>query len=117
MHIEHQLALLLEDEVQAAALAAQLNAHFDGRLVSYSNGWWINTVKYGTSKATGIAHYAEIMGIARKDIYTVGDYFNDLPMLTAFDGYVVATCHPDMRQHVRHVCDDIAHLIELAGKD
>ena len=111
---EHQMSLLLKDEDDAKELAEVLNKKFEGRLTSYSNGHWINTVKYGTSKATGIDHYAEIMGVKKEDIYTVGDFFNDLPMLQAFNGYVVDTCHPEMKKIIPNVCKDIAHLTETA---
>ena len=113
---EHQLTLLLKDSEDAKEFAKLLNEKFEGRLTSFSNGQWINTVKYGTSKATGIEHYAELFGVDRKDIYTVGDFFNDLPMLQAFDGYVVSTCHPEMKKLIPNVCDDIAHLTEIANK-
>ena len=114
---EHQLSLLLKNENDAKELAELLNRKFEGRLTSYSNGQWINTVKYGTSKATGIAHYAELMGVDKNDIYTVGDFFNDLPMLQAFNGYVVDTCHPEMKKLIPNVCIDIAHLTEIADKN
>ena len=58
-----------------------------------------------------------MFGIDKKDIYTVGDFFNDLPMLKAFDGYVVSTCHPEMKKLIPNVCEDIAHLIEIASKN
>ena len=112
----HQLELLLEDGIQAKELAALLNEKFDGILSSYSNGVWVNTVKYGTSKATGIQHYAEIKNIDKKDIFTVGDSFNDLPMLQAFNGYAVETGHPDLIKLIGNVCTDIAHLTEIAYK-
>ena len=114
---EHQMSLLLMDEDDAKKLADILNEKFEGRLTSYSNGHWINTVKYGTSKATGIAHYAEMKNIEMKDIFTVGDFFNDLPMLQAFNGYVVDTCHPEMKKLIPNVCIDIAHLTEIAYKN
>lgn len=113
---EHQMSLLLKNEDDAKELAQVLNEQFEGRLTSYSNGHWINTVKYGTSKATGIAHYAEICGVDKKDIFAVGDFFNDLPMLQAFNGYVVSTCHPEMKKLIPNICEDIAHLTEIADK-
>jgi len=110
---EHQLTLLLKDKYNANEFAEKLNKKFKGKLTSFSNGQWINTVKYGTSKATGIEHYAKLMGVKKEDIYTVGDFFNDLPMLQAFNGYVVDTCHPEMKKLIPNVCKNIAHLTEI----
>lgn len=114
---ECQIYLRLKDEDEAKKLTDMLNEKFAGRLTSYPNGHWINTVKYGVSKATGIAHYAEIIGIDKEDIYTVGDCHNDLPMLQAFKGHVVESGHPDMLKIIPNVCKDIAHLTELAYKE
>lgn len=113
---EHQLTLRLEDGLydDAKELAEILNKHFDGRLTSYSNGHWINTVKYGTSKATGIRHYASHINVDDSCIFTVGDYLNDLPMLTKFNGYVVSTCYPEMKKYVPNVCRDIEDLVKIA---
>ncbi len=113
---EYQITLLPKDKHNSREVAAMLNEKFKGKLSAYTNGQWIDTVKYGTSKATGIKHYAELKNIDQKDIYTVGDAFNDLPMIQAFNGYVVDSCHPELKKIVPNVCKDIAHLTELAYK-
>lgn len=113
---EYQLSLCLKDEYNAKEFTELINKKFEGKLTSYANGQWIDTVKYGTSKATGITHYANLIGVKKEDIYTVGDSLNDLPMIQAFNGYVVNTCHPEMKKLRLNMCKDIAHLTEIAYK-
>ena len=112
---ETQIALLLHTQEDAQALCVKVNERFGDRLNSFTNGWWINTVARDISKASGIAHYAEICGVDRENIFVVGDSYNDLSMLTAYDGYIVATADAGMKKLVPNVCEDIAHLTEIAG--
>ena len=112
---ETQMSLLLTNEEDARELSAILNKKFGDRLNSFSNGCWINTVAAGVSKATGIANFAEIHGVCRKNIWVVGDHYNDLPMLKAYDGFIVSTAVDGMKKLIPNVCEDIAHLTEIAG--
>lgn len=112
---ETQIALLLHTQEDAQALCIKVNERFGDRLNSFTNGWWINTVAKDISKASGIAHYAEICGVDRENIFVVGDSYNDLSMLTAYDGYIVATADAGMKRLIPNVCEDIAHLTEIAG--
>lgn len=110
-----QIELLLHNSEDARALCEQINARFGDRLNSFTNGVWINTVAVGTSKASGIANFAALCGVSRENIFAVGDSYNDLSMLEAYDGYVVASAGDGMKQLIPNVCDDIAHLTEIAG--
>ena len=112
---ETQIALLLNNENDARELSAILNEKFGDKLNSFSNGGWINTVAAGVSKATGIKNYSEIRGVCRKNIWVVGDHYNDLSMLQAYDGYIVSTATDGMKKLIPNVCEDIAHLTEIAG--
>ena len=112
---ETQIELLLHTGEDARALCELINARFGDRLNSFTNGVWINTVAVGTSKASGIANFAALCGVERENIFAVGDSYNDLSMLNAYDGYVVASASDGMKRLVSHVCEDIAHLTEIAG--
>ncbi len=113
--LETQIALLLHTQEEAQALCVRVNERFGDRLNSFTNGWWINTVAVGVSKASGIANYSELRGVCRENIFVVGDSYNDLSMLTAYDGYIVSTADAGMKKLIPNVCEDIAHLTEIAG--
>lgn len=109
-----QFSLVLDTDDEANALTDKLNVRFGDSLVSYANGRCINTVKKGVSKATGIMWYAQYTGCKKDDIYVVGDNYNDLPMLTAYDGYCVNSACADMRSRVRNHCEDMTELTRIA---
>ncbi len=109
-----QFSLVFDTNEEANAVTAQLNAFFGDTLISYANGRCINTVKKGISKATGIAWYAAFLQIPDRDIYAVGDNYNDLPMLTAFDGYLVNSAAAELRALVPNHCEDMAELSRIA---
>ena len=114
--LETQIALLLHTQEDAQSLCEKVNERFGDRLNSFTNGWWINTVAKGVSKASGIAHFAAFCGVSRENIFVVGDSYNDLSMLTVYDGYIVATADAGMKRLIPNVCEDIAHLTEIAGE-
>lgn len=110
----YQFSLVLSTDAEAAALTDALNQKFGDLLVSYANGRCINTVKKGVSKATGIAQYAGMVGVKDEDIYVVGDNYNDLPMLYAYDGYCVNSACEDMRRRIKNHCEDMTELTQIA---
>lgn len=111
-----QLSFLFETDERANEVTKKLNEEFGDIMVSYANGRNINTVKAGISKATGIEHFASLKGAAKNDIWVVGDSYNDLPMLTAFDGYIVSSACEGMKKLIDNACDDICDLTEIAEK-
>jgi HAD superfamily hydrolase (TIGR01484 family) len=61
------------------ALAARLGLHG----TDYVVGWtaWMDLSPVGISKASGLAHVAEDLGVAADDVLAIGDGRNDLDML------------------------------------
>ncbi len=87
--------------------------------VIFSNNVILECTAKGVNKGSMVLHLAELMGVARKDIYCVGDNQNDLPMLAVSAiPFAPANCADAVRETgpriVRH-CDDhaIAHVIEI----
>jgi HAD superfamily hydrolase (TIGR01484 family) len=74
----------------------------------------------GVTKAVALAEWCEASGIARGDVWAVGDMPNDLPMLAwAGTSFAVANAHPDVLATAAYVCpanddDGVAELLELA---
>ena len=79
------------------ALAAELGLHG----TDYVVGWtaWLDLAPVGVSKASGLAHVAEQLGVDQADVLAVGDGRNDIEML-AWAGRGVA-----MGQAVQQVID------------
>jgi len=62
---------------------------FAGKFEAFPHGSWSDVSGFGINKATGIAAYLEHTGLKPEAIITVGDNYNDLPMLAAYDGYAM----------------------------
>jgi Cof subfamily protein (haloacid dehalogenase superfamily) len=61
------------------ALAQELGLHG----TDYVVGWtaWLDLAAVGVSKASGLAHVAEQLGVAQADVLAIGDGRNDIEML------------------------------------
>lgn len=91
-----------------------------------SDRTYIDFSKHGVSKASGVAELAELHGIDQRDVFAVGDLYNDVAMLDwAGFSFAVANAHPVVHEvadlivpsndegGVAHVVDAaMAHLLE-----
>ena len=63
---------------------------------------WIDFMKKGVDKGTGIRRLCSHLGISTDDALAVGDTYNDIQMLEAVGhSYMVANAEDHMRSHVR----------------
>ena len=91
------------------ALASELGLHG----TDYVVGWtaWLDLAPMGVSKASGLAHVAEQLGVDRADVLAIGDGRNDIEMLT-WAGRGVA-----MGQAVQEVRDAADHVTAPVDED
>lgn len=106
-----QFSTLMKDDESARILTEAVNAKLQ-EVTAYQNGRCVDIVRRGISKATCIARVAELRGIEKDAIFTVGDSYNDLPMIEAYAGYAIAGSA--IADRVGKVCADIAELCKLA---
>ena len=69
----------------------------------------------GVSKTSGIYEYASNFKGAK--IYTAGDNYNDIPMLTEFCGFAVSNALDKVKEKAEHTCDRICNMIEYIMKE
>lgn len=87
--------------------------------VIFSNDVLLECTAKGANKGGMVLRLAELLGIARKDIYCVGDNQNDLPMLAVSAiPFAPANCAKavwESKPRMVRSCDDhaIAHVIEI----
>lgn len=106
-----QLTAICGNDDDASRIAEAVNKEYDGRLIAYPNGRFIDIVKYGVSKATGVSRVAQMLGVEEAACHTVGDNLNDLVMIEAFDGYAVAGAREQVKEKADHVVDSVADMI------
>lgn len=72
----------------------------------------------GVTKASGLQHWCDTLGIDAADVWAFGDMPNDLPMLRwAGTSYAMANGHPEVIAAADHVCrsnadDGVAQVLE-----
>lgn len=87
-------------------------------LSSYQNKDAIDFVAKGCSKGTGVAFVAQKMHIARKDIHVIGDSWNDLPMLEAFEKTFTFTYAPaSVQATAKYQVSSLSQCIEEIMKE
>ena len=65
----------------------------------------------GVDKGTGVAAYAALMGVPHGEIWTAGDNYNDLAMLTRFRGCAMANGVDAVKEAAKGVYPDIASIV------
>jgi len=76
------------------------------------NGWCIDIPPIGTDKGTGIAQYADIMNVPHDHIWTAGDNYNDMAMITRFRGCAMENAVQELKDNAKGIYPDIASIIE-----
>ena len=56
------------------------------------------------------------MGVARKDIWSAGDNYNDIAMLAPYHGCAMANGVQAAKDAAEYVCKDIADVIDTLRK-
>ena len=107
-----QICAHCDDMPAAAAVRNRVLAAFGDHVNAEVNGRSLDVNAKGVSKASGIAWLAAHLGIAEEDIFTVGDNFNDLCMLTAYQGYAIASGPEEVQRQAKGIVPSVAALIK-----
>lgn len=72
----------------------------------------IEVISCNTNKSTPIQEIAKIENISKENIYTVGDSFNDLEMLEAFNGFCMQSGEETVKCKIINKCSTVAEIID-----
>ena len=108
-----QIYALRHNDAEALEIAAQLQEKFGDKMSPLVNGSWLNIAPPGVTKASGVLAYAKIMGVDEKNIFTIGDSYNDLDMVRRFGGFSVLNGAPELKAVASQVVDGIQELVRL----
>lgn len=108
-----QIYALRRNEKEALEIAAALQERFGDRMSPLVNGSWLNIAPAGVTKASGVLEYAKMMGVEEKNIFTIGDSYNDLDMIRRFHGFSVLNGAPELKAIARQVVDGIQELVQI----
>ncbi len=113
--------LMLYADTSSVAEAAHMT-----KVLRQEFGQWLNPLQTGTGidipacgvdKGVSIARFAERMGIAKEDIWTAGDGFNDIAMLAQYCGCAMAGGVQEAKDAAAYICGDIADVIRLVMEE
>ena len=111
-----QIVISLNDDVLAKEIAHYINTSFKDVATAYVNVHCVDIVPAGVSKAEGLMYMEAHLGLNREDIYSVGDSYNDLPMLLKYQGMPLSHAHDDIKEHGFKVFDGVKDCIEYLMK-
>ena len=100
-----------ESEEQAKEFASKVNAQFHKYVNGFQNGANVDIVPFGVNKTSGITNFIKLKEISAEQVVPVGDNYNDLNMIDAFDGYVVDTSPKEILDKYKKQCDGIHDLV------
>ena len=102
---EEEIRRVLARDAVAAALTNQkvqrflLDRHGADYEAIFSNPYYLEITRKGSTKGGMVAELARLLGIAPEHIYCVGDNQNDIPMLAVSAiPFAPANCAPEVKQ-------------------
>ena len=101
------------DDIRASKeFSDDLNHKFGEYIVAHCNIFNVDIVAKGISKAEGIK-YLQHKIEEIKCVITIGDSYNDLDMIKAYDGYTLFGAEEDIKKEVRNICESVEHCIKM----
>jgi len=104
---------LFVNPTDASKCVKELNELFNGQLSCFSNKEYIDIGTYGINKKSGIDSLVEHLKIDA-DIHVIGDEYNDLSMISGFDGYTVESGTDEAKRCASRVFPSVADAIRHA---
>lgn len=106
-----QLVISLDSQTDCQRIADYINATYSDVACAYRNINCVDVAPYGISKATGLAYMAAHFHVDTKNIYTIGDSYNDIPMLSTFYGFAMNSAANQVKSYAKTTADDVADAL------
>lgn len=111
-----QIVASLANDEDTQRIASYIEAHFAAYAHGYRNVNCVDIVPYGISKATGTTFMVNRLHIDKADVYTIGDSYNDIPMLETYHGFAMEQAPIQVKSYaensVKSVCDAILYVMD-----
>lgn len=98
---------------EATFITQKLKEEFGDVLCPIQNGVAIDVTSAGVDKAWGLKKLAEYFNVDKDCIWTAGDNYNDIPILSEFHGCAMKSGIDAAKESAEYVCDTVAEFIEL----
>lgn len=106
-----QIVASLENDEDTMRIASYIEAHFASSAVGYRNINCVDIIPYGISKATGVSYMVKQLQVSHEDVYTIGDSYNDIPMLETYHGFAMAQAVKQVKSYAQSDVISVAQAI------
>jgi len=108
-----QICTHMADVPAAIAARDRVLARYGDYVSAEINGRSLDVNAAGMRKSTGIAQLLTLLNLPDEAAFAVGDNYNDLCMLTAYQGYAMANGPEEVRAQAKGVVESVAALIDM----
>lgn len=108
-----QLVVSLDEESDCERIANYINATFGDVACAYRNINCVDVAPYGISKATGLSYMVAYFNVDSFDVYTIGDSFNDIPMLSTYYGFAMEKAVNQVKSYAKATVAQVGDAINL----
>lgn len=98
-----QIVVSLDREEDTRRISDHINSLFGHVACAYRNVNCVDVAPYGVSKSTGLAYIVHQTGVRHEAVYTIGDSFNDIPMLETFIGFAMNQAPAQVKSYASHI--------------
>lgn len=108
-----QIGMEFPSQEETIAAFAAMDADFPHTFAGNINRRFLDINVYGTSKDNGILHLAGLLDVDEKNIFTIGDDRNDLPMIRRFGahGCCVRRAQSAIHEAAGRVYDSVGDML------
>lgn len=100
-----------ETNEQAKRFADELNEAYHGEIRAYNFLHYVDILNYGVTKSNGINQLVEALKLDC-EVFTIGDSFNDIPMIKTFDGFAICSGDPEVVERASKCFDDVETALD-----
>lgn len=97
---------------EAAAAAVVLKEKFGDEVNPLQNGSSVDLPPKSVNKGIAVKRVADMLGVPEENIYTAGDNYNDIDMLSRFHGRAMANSEPEVFAAAEKTVKSISEIIE-----
>lgn len=108
-----QIVISLSDDNQGKKIAAYINEKYAGFMNAFANVHCVDIVPDQISKETGLCFVQSYFQYRKEDIFCMGDAYNDLPMLLAFQSATLLHTYDDIKSQVKLHVEDVCEYLTL----
>ena len=90
-----------------------INKKYGKYVVAYRNTNFIDVVPVGCSKGEGVNHVKETLGVDKKEVYAIGDSWNDISMFkVSGKSFTFHNVEKNLKVHASYLVDSVEECVD-----